>query len=120
MHANHYVFCNGFVMNYLVVNSRAAFGVCHCGPGHLLLPFVLPPRACEADPSLVTVSARSGNMPNVPPGVPMQYFVGQTGMPTFYPGVQQIYGYEEMQALQQRLPHLVRDARRGWKRGSGG
>ena len=50
-------------------------------------------------------------MPNVPPGVPMQYFVGQTGMPTFYPGVQQIYGYEEMQALQQRLPHLVRDAR---------
>ena len=52
-------------------------------------------------------------MPSLPPGVPMQYFVGQTaGMP-FYPGVpgvQPIYNYEDLHALQQRLPHMVRRA----------
>ncbi|XP_043213567.1 ubiquitin-associated protein 2-like isoform X3 [Amphibalanus amphitrite] len=78
------------------------------------LPAGLSSSATSAGPSSAqnasgrthAASTRSGSVPSVPPGVPMQYFVGQTGMPTFYPGVQQIYGYEEMQALQQRLPHL--------------
>lgn len=51
--------------------------------------------------------AGAAGLPGLPPGVPMQYFMGQAGVPAFYPGMQQIYGYEDLHALQQRMPHLA-------------
>ncbi|KAK7475145.1 hypothetical protein BaRGS_00033637 [Batillaria attramentaria] len=48
--------------------------------------------------------------PNLPPGVPLlnpQYIMGQAGtLPPFYGLQQPVYGYEDMQMLQQRLPAL--------------
>ncbi|XP_044740287.1 protein lingerer isoform X2 [Chrysoperla carnea] len=55
-----------------------------------------------------TSTAKSGVVPNIPPGVaPMmgtQYIMGQAGMP-FYQ--QPVYSFEELQLLQQRIPHMT-------------
>lgn len=63
-----------------------------------------------------TTGSSSGSLPittkappNLPPGVPLlnphQYIMGQAGaLPPFYGLQQPVYGYEDMQLLQQRLP----------------
>lgn len=53
-------------------------------------------------------TGKSGVVPNIPPGVPpmigTQYMISQGGLPYFQPPV---YGYEDVQLLQQRIPHMA-------------
>jgi len=56
-----------------------------------------------------TVSGKSGVVPNIPPGVPPmlgthQYIMSQGGLPFFQ---QPVYSYEDLQLLQQRIPHVA-------------
>lgn len=56
-------------------------------------------------------AGKAGGIPNIPPGVPpimgTQYIMSQTGMP-YFAGVQQpVFSYEDLQLLQQRIPHMV-------------
>jgi hypothetical protein len=58
----------------------------------------------------VVISGKSGVVPNIPPGVPPmlgthQYIMSQGGLPYFQ---QPVYSYEDLQLLQQRIPHVVR------------
>jgi hypothetical protein len=57
----------------------------------------------------VVISGKSGIVPNIPPGVPPmlgthQYIMSQGGLPYFQ---QPVYSYEDLQLLQQRIPHVV-------------
>ncbi|PSN51238.1 hypothetical protein C0J52_10552 [Blattella germanica] len=53
-------------------------------------------------------TGKSGVVPNIPPGVPpmigTQYMISQGGLPYFQ---QPVYSYEELQMLQQRIPHMA-------------
>ncbi|KAK7867696.1 hypothetical protein R5R35_011563 [Gryllus longicercus] len=53
-------------------------------------------------------TGKSGVIPNIPPGVPpmlgTQYIMSQGGLPYFQ---QPMYSYEDLQLLQQRIPHMV-------------
>jgi hypothetical protein len=56
------------------------------------------------------VSGKSGVVPNIPPGVPPmlgthQYIMSQGGLPFFQQPA--VYSYEDLQLLQQRIPHVV-------------
>jgi len=58
---------------------------------------------------IILVSGKSGVVPNIPPGVPPmlgthQYIMSQGGLPFFQ---QPVYSYEDLQLLQQRIPHVV-------------
>lgn len=54
-------------------------------------------------------AAKSSVVANIPPGVPpimgTQYIMSQGGMPYFQPPT--MYSYEDIQLLQQRIPHMV-------------
>ncbi|XP_046403980.1 protein lingerer isoform X6 [Ischnura elegans] len=55
-------------------------------------------------------TGKAGGIPNIPPGVPpimgTQYIMSQTGLP-YFAGVQQpVFSYEDLQLLQQRIPHM--------------
>ncbi|XP_071442069.1 protein lingerer isoform X6 [Hetaerina americana] len=55
-------------------------------------------------------TGKAGGLPNIPPGVPpimgTQYIMSQTGLP-YFAGVQQpVFSYEELQLMQQRIPHM--------------
>lgn len=55
------------------------------------------------------ILGKSGVVPNIPPGVPPmlgthQYIMSQGGLPYFQ---QPVYSYEDLQLLQQRIPHVV-------------
>lgn len=59
---------------------------------------------------IIVVSGKSGVVPNIPPGVPPmlgthQYIMSQGGLPFFQ---QPVYSYEDLQLLQQRIPHVVK------------
>ncbi|XP_021931148.1 protein lingerer isoform X2 [Zootermopsis nevadensis] len=53
-------------------------------------------------------TGKSGVVPNIPPGVPpmlgTQYIMSQGGLPYFQ---QPVYSYEDLQLLQQRIPHVA-------------
>lgn len=53
-------------------------------------------------------TGKSGVVPNIPPGVPpmlgTQYIMSQGGLPYFQ---QPMYSYEDLQLLQQRIPHMA-------------
>lgn len=54
-------------------------------------------------------TGKSGVVPNIPPGVPPmlgthQYIMSQGGLPYFQ---QPVYSYEDLQLLQQRIPHMA-------------
>ncbi|XP_071442037.1 protein lingerer isoform X2 [Hetaerina americana] len=56
-------------------------------------------------------TGKAGGLPNIPPGVPpimgTQYIMSQTGLP-YFAGVQQpVFSYEELQLMQQRIPHMA-------------
>ncbi|KAG8227090.1 hypothetical protein J437_LFUL007427 [Ladona fulva] len=56
-------------------------------------------------------TGKTGGLPNIPPGVPPimgthQYIMSQAGLP-YFAGVQQpVFSYEDLQLLQQRIPHV--------------
>ncbi|KAK3761060.1 hypothetical protein RRG08_022466 [Elysia crispata] len=54
---------------------------------------------------IASMPSTSKAPPNLPPGVPLmgQYIMSQNTMPPFY-SVPPVYGYEDMQLLQQRMP----------------
>ncbi|GFS00400.1 ubiquitin-associated protein 2, partial [Elysia marginata] len=54
---------------------------------------------------IASMPSTSKAPPNLPPGVPLmgQYIMNQNAMPPFY-SVPPVYGYEDMQLLQQRMP----------------